>query len=101
MKTAAKLLTENKKEGFYDEVLKAMCGYVGDKLSIPVSELNKENIENRLIGRNVPEATVSSFLKLLDECEFARFAPGDMSQTMNQTYDSAMNIITEIENNLK
>lgn len=101
MKTAAKLLTENKKEGFYDEVLKAMWGYVGDKLSIPVSELNKENIENRLIGRNVPEATVSSFLKLLDECEFARFAPGDMSQTMNQTYDSAMNIITEIENNLK
>lgn len=101
MKTASKLLAENKKDEFYDEVLKALWGYVSDKLSIPVSMLNKENIENKLTERGVSKDVTASFLKLLDECEFARFAPGDPAQAMDMVNTSAMNIITKIENEIK
>lgn len=101
MKTASKLLAENKKDEFYDEVLKALWGYVSDKLSIPVSMLNKENIENKLTERGVSKDVTESFLKLLDECEFARFAPGDPAQAMDMVNTSAMNIITKIENEIK
>lgn len=101
MKTASRLLAENKKDEFYDEVLKALWGYVSDKLSIPVSMLNKENIENKLTERGVSKDVTESFLKLLDECEFARFAPGDPAQAMDMVNTSAMNIITKIENEIK
>lgn len=101
MKTASKLLAENKKDEFYDEVLKALWGYVSDKLSIPVSMLNKENIENKLTERGVSKDVTEAFLKLLDECEFARFAPGDPAQAMDMVNTSAMNIITKIENEIK
>lgn len=101
MKTASRLLAENKKDEFYDEVLKALWGYVSDKLSIPVSMLNKENVENKLTERGVSKDVTESFLKLLDECEFARFAPGDPAQAMDMVNTSAMNIITKIENEIK
>ena len=48
MKNAGRLLAENKQEAFYDEVLKALWGYISDKLNIPVSQLSKDNIEDEL-----------------------------------------------------
>ena len=101
MKLAGKLLGENKKDAFYDEVLKALWGYISDKLSIPVSQLSKDNIEENLKNHNVKEELIKEFLQVLDECEFARFAPGDTHQAMDKIYSSSIELISKMENSIK
>ena len=75
--------SENKKDAFYDEVLKALWGYISDKLNIPVSRLSKDNIEEKLRNHGVNEELIKEFLNALNDCEFARFAPGDENQAMD------------------
>lgn len=101
LKTANKLMSSNNKDEFYDEVLKALCGYVGDKLSIPVAELSKDNIASALRSRNVSEDIISQLTQLLGDCEFARFAPGDDSSRMDHIYENAANVISQMENSIK
>ena len=101
MKTAGKLLAENKKEAFYDEILKAMWGYISDKLSIPVSKLSKDNISEKLRKHGVDEDLIKEFLGVLDECEFARFAPGDENEKMDKVYTSSLSVISKMENIIK
>ena len=101
LKVAAKLRKGGKSNEFFDEVLRALWGYVGDKLSIPVTELSRDNIRERLIERGVAEATITPFLEAIDECEFQRYAPGDPQGNMNKVYDKAMAAIEEIEGAMK
>ncbi|MBO7437586.1 MAG: protein BatD [Bacteroidaceae bacterium] len=101
LKVARKLMKENRKDQFYDEMMRALLGYFGDKLSIPVADLSKENIEAELKRRNVPEEPVKQVIGLLDDCEFARFAPGDDTGRMDRLYDEAAKVIGQIENTIK
>lgn len=101
MKLAGKLLSENKKDAFYDEVLKTLWGYISDKLSIPVSRLSKDNIEEKLRNHGVNEELIKEFLNALNECEFARFAPGDENQAMDKVYSSSVEVISKMENSIK
>ena len=101
MKLAGKLLSENKKDAFYDEVLKALWGYISDKLNIPVSRLSKDNIEEKLRNHGVNEELIKGFLNALNDCEFARFAPGDENQAMDKVYSSSIEVISKMENSIK
>ena len=101
LKKASRLMAENKPGEFYDEVLRALWGYVGDKLAIPVEQLSHDNISQRLTERQVDEATIDEFMGALDECEFERYAPGDPKGNMNKVYDKAMNAIEKIEEVMK
>lgn len=101
MKNAGKLLAENKKEAFYDEVLKALWGYISDKLSIPVSQLSKDNIEDELTRYGVAPELIKDFIDTLNECEFARYAPGNQSEAMDKVYSSAVEVISKMENSIK
>ena len=101
MKLAGKLLSENKKDAFYDEVLKALWGYISDKLNIPVSRLSKDNIEEKLRNHGVNEELIKEFLNALNDCEFARFAPGDENQAMDKVYSSSIAVISKTENSIK
>ena len=101
MKLAGKLLSENKKDAFYDEVLKALWGYISDKLNIPVSRLSKDNIEEKLRNHGVNEELIKGFLNTLNDCEFARFAPGDENQAMDKVYSSSIEVISKMENSIK
>ena len=101
MKLAGKLLSENKKDAFYDEVLKALWGYISDKLNIPVSCLSKDNIEEKLRNHGVSEELIKEFLNALNDCEFARFAPGDENQAMDKVYSSSIEVISKMENSIK
>ena len=101
MKLAGKLLSENKKDAFYDEVLKALWGYISDKLNIPVSRLSKDNIEEKLRNHGVNEELIIEFLNALNDCEFARFAPGDENQAMDKVYSSSIEVISKMENSIK
>lgn len=101
MKLAGKLLVDNKKDAFYDEVLKALWGYISDKLSIPVSRLSKDNIEGELRKYGVDEVLIKDFLAALNNCEFARFAPGDDNQAMDKVYSDSLEVISKMENSIK
>ena len=101
LKKANGLMLGGKASLFYDEVLRALWGYVGDKLSIPVENLSRENISQRLGERGVGEETISLFISALDECEFERYAPGDVAGNMNKTFEAAMTAIMKIEETMK
>ena len=101
MKQAGKLLTDNKKDAFYDEVLKALWGYISDKLNIPVSRLSKDNIEEELRNYGVDDVLIKEFLETLNECEFAHFAPGDDNQAMDKVYSASLKLISKMENSIK
>lgn len=101
MKQAGKLLSENKKDAFYDEVLKALWGYISDKLNIPVSRLSKDNIVEELRNYGVSDALIEEFLNTLNNCEFARFAPGDDNQAMDKVYSASLEVISKMENSIK
>lgn len=101
LKLARKLMADNNATAFYEETMKALWGYVGDKLNIPVSELSKENVREKLVARQLPEETIGQFTQTLDDCEFARFAPGDPAATMDKIYASAEEVINKMENELR
>jgi hypothetical protein len=101
LKQATIYLKEGKKESFYDEVLKALWGYTSDKLTIPLSKLNKETIDSQLEESRVSEEIRKEFMAILDSCEFARFAPGDPSEAMDQLYDQTIEVINKMESTLK
>ena len=101
LKKAAKLMAAGKQGEFYDEVLRALWGYVGDKLNMPVEQLSRENISQQLTAHNVSDDTIRQFIGALDECEYARYAPGDAQGNMNKVYDMAMTAITQIATTMK
>lgn len=101
MKLAGKLLAENKKNEFYDEVLKALWGYISDKLSIPVSQLSKDNIEAELTNYGVQEALIAEFIGVLNECEYARYALGNENEAMDKVYSASVEVISKMENSIK
>lgn len=98
LKYASQLMLQGKSGEFYDEVLRALWGYVGDKLDMSVEKLSRENISENLLQHHVDGATIEKFVNALDECEFERYAPGDLSGNMNRTFESAMTAIMQIEN---
>ena len=102
MKDAGKLLSDDHVDQFYEEVLKALWGYTSDKLNIPSSMLSKDNIEGKLLEKQVPEEVIKELIMVMNNCEFARFAPGEeKSQNMNKVYASALDTISKMENTIK
>lgn len=101
LKVSQKLLKENNKEQFYDEILKALWGYLSDKLNIPVSRLTKDNVAVELSAKQVSAEIIAELEAILNECEFARYAPGDAAAAMDNVYKKAMDIIGKMENTIK
>lgn len=101
MKLAGQLLKEGRQDAFYDEVLKTLWGYMSDKLNIPVSLLSKDNIEDTLKKHGTDDSLIAEIMGVLNQCEFARFAPGDAIQTMDAVYKSATELIDKMESTIK
>ena len=101
LKKAAKLMKAGQQGEFYDEVMRALWGFVGDKLNMPVEQLSRENISQQLEAHNVNADTIQQFLGALDECEYARYAPGDATGNMNKVYEAAMTAITQIATTMR
>jgi len=101
LKQAGLYLRSNNKEAFYDEVLKALWGYTSDKLNIPLSRLTKESIEIQLLDFKVEDDIRKEYMDILQTCEFARYAPGDSAQAMDELYQKTMNVMNKMENTIK
>jgi len=90
------------REQFYDEILKALWGYTSDKLSIPVADLSRDNIHERLIEKKVDEDVANQFVLLLDECQYQRYAPmGDEKKAMDKTFEETIDLISKLENSIR
>lgn len=100
LRNASKLLKEHQSGPFYDEIMRALLGYVADKLNLPTSDLTKENVSEKLVNRGVNEDLMKSFLDVLEECEFARFAPGDPNETMDKIYSEATDVINRMDSSI-
>lgn len=101
LKKAEGYLKMHDKENFYNEVLRALWGYFSDKLSIPSGSLTKSNIGIELSDYGVDETLIQKFMKILDTCEFARYAPVESSAAMDEIYKETSEAIGKMESILK
>ena len=101
LRKAEGYLNQNDDEKFYIEIYQAIWGYVSDKFTIPLSKLSGDTIQSCLEAKYVDATIVDKILKTLSDVDFARFAPGDSSAKKNAIYEQALQMILDIENQLK
>ncbi|MDE6553901.1 MAG: BatD family protein [Muribaculaceae bacterium] len=97
LKKAAACMKSGDRERFYDEMLVALWGYVGAKLNIPTSELNRQNVAQRLLDAGAPQASVDGLVSVLDDCEFAKYAPGTGEDELKAVYKKGADVINALE----
>ncbi len=94
-------LKQNLHTAFYEELHKALLGFISDKLNIPVAELSRDRIAESLKAEKVDEKYVDTFIGILDACEFARYAPDSGHEAMSAHYQNAVDVISSIDSNMK
>jgi hypothetical protein len=94
---ARKYLKAGNQEKFYEEVAKALWGYLGDKLGIDAAELTRDTVREQLSEKNVPQEIIDSFISIIDNCEFARYSPTQVTFSMNEIYHQAKELIDQLE----
>lgn len=99
LKKAKKYLSEQNRKAFFDEISRAIWGYLGDKLNIDQASLSREQIQKTLSERNISPQTIQSIFKTLDDAEMALFAPASNGE-MNKTYTDATQVISKLESEL-
>ena len=97
LKNASAFLKQGLYSAFYEELHKALHGYISDKLMLPVADLTRERIGEELRSRGKDEAVVQALSDILDACEYARYAPASGSEAMEKHYEQAVKVISEIE----
>ena len=95
-----KLMFENKKDEFYTEILNAMNNYLSHKLFIPVADLSREKIKTILVHKLINETTINKLMSTLDTSEFAKYAPGAVSEDLQSVYKDTVDLITDMEQQL-
>ena len=98
---AGDFLQKNLYTAFYEELHKALLGFVSDKLAMDATDMTKENISARLCENGVTEGLAADFVSLLDACEYARYAPSAGHDAMSSHYESAVNVISSIDSSMK
>lgn len=101
LKKAAGCIRRRSVDEFYDEMLAALWGYLGDKLKMPTSELNRQNVSETLYGRSIPEKEINELIELIDDCEFAKYAPESTKEDMQPVYDRGVSTINDLESAFK
>lgn len=101
LRKAAAALKKNDKDLFYDELLSALWGYMGDKLRMPTSELLRDNIRQMLQTKGVSDDTIDAFIRNIDDAEFAKYSSAGGKENLNKAYDDAALIINRLEREFK
>lgn len=101
LRKAGACIKRGETDRFYDEMLAALWGYMSDKLKMPPSELTRQNISEKLQERRIPEDVIARFIALLDECEFAKYAPAATKGNMQPVYDEGVVVINSLEDSFK
>lgn len=101
LRRAYSAMSRNDKEAFDTELLKALWGYIADKLKMPTSELLRDNIRQVLNDRGIPAGDIDSFVELLDEVEFSKYSSSESEFGMKVLYEKAISVINSFENEFK
>lgn len=101
LNSAYNFLKANNQNSFYEEFSQALWGYISDKLNIARSQLSIDTVKEIMQSKNVDENIVNEFVELLNNCDYARFAPGDPSKKMDDLYQKGIELITKAEKHLK
>ena len=96
LRIANQYMEAGNERGFYDETLRALWGYMSDKLNIPVANLNKENIREKLTRSGFAEEQAERFIELISECEMAQYSPQASGQ-MHEVYADSVKLLSKIE----
>ena len=97
LKKANQYLKVKDQEHFYEEMSQALWGYIADKLAIERSKLSMDTVSETMKGKNVPDDLTQQFVDTLNNCEFARFAPGNAEEKMDDLYRRGIEVITKAE----
>jgi hypothetical protein len=97
--SAKNSLAANNKKAFYEDISKALFGYISDKMNIAAAELNQNNIKEKLLAIHVSEQTTQQLMDTIELCDMARFAPVSISE--QEVYNKAEAIINQIEQEVK
>ncbi|MDR2651753.1 MAG: BatD family protein [Prevotellaceae bacterium] len=98
LKRSAKLLKADDRVGFYEEVAHAVWGYISDKLNMQGSEFSRDKVQEKLASQNVPQENIDLLIAVMENCEYARYAPGSNHEGMEDMYREAINAISKLEN---
>lgn len=101
LKTADRARKSGKPELFFEETEKAIWGYLGDKLGLELSSLSRDKVIELLGNKNVKEEISDDLFRIMDECEFSRYAPSQEKSNMDSLYNDAMQLINKLEQNIQ
>ena len=101
LKAASVCVKKDDKNEFFDALLRAFWGYLSDKLTLPLSELNRENARATLLKHNVDEETITEFIELVDTCEMAKFAPSAVHDSIEELYKKGSAVIGKFEKQIR
>ena len=100
LRTADRARKSGEHEKFYEEIEKAIWGYLSDKLSIDLSSLSREKVQTLLKTAGTDEELLGELLRIIDDCEFSRYAPSSEKSDMDVLYADAMRLIHQLEQNI-
>jgi len=101
LKRASQLLEQNNNVQFFEEIHKAIWGYVSDKLNIPLASLNLDNACEKLADEGIDTEKIATFRSIVETCEYARFAPMAEHSQMTDIFEKTFLLIEELEDRLK
>ncbi len=101
LKKASAYMKQNKNEAFYEELVKAMWGYLSNKLGITIASLSKDNARSEMLSKNVDEEYINQIMNIIDRCEYARYAPVTEETKMDTLYNDAIKVISKLQQKLK
>ena len=101
LKKALAYMKANDRDSFYDEIIISIWGYLGDKLSIPVSELSRENISGKLAMKDIDDEQIQNLIRLIDDVEFEKYAPSASASEMNDIYEKTISTMNSLEDAFK
>ena len=101
LQLAGTFLKQNLYTAFYEELHKALIGFISDKLNMPMAEQSKERMSEALVSKGADKSLVEKFIGILDACEFARYAPDAGHDAMAAHYEDAVDIISSLDSEMK
>ena len=99
-RAARRYMEEQNRHAFYEEMLRALWGYMSDKFNIPVANLTKENVREELHKRGVSSEDSQRFTAIITQCDEAQYSPVE-SARMGDVYSEGVNLISRIESVIK
>ena len=100
LKLAQEYLNQNLRAPFYEEMHKALLGYISDKLAIQFADMQRDTIKETMLGKGVSEANIADFMQVLEDCEMARYSMGGNAGEMSAQYEKAISVISNLEGEL-